>query len=79
VRKKTHGVETRSHSRCVFGTPAFGGGFVLAVPAELYERLITIEALFYQSPWQYIVLNKPPILCSFSTITTLFDQSLKKI
>jgi hypothetical protein len=31
VRNKTHGVETRSHSRCVFGTPAFGGGFVLGI------------------------------------------------
>ena len=37
VRKKTHGVETRSHSRCVFETPAFGGGFVLAIAPERFS------------------------------------------
>ena len=34
VRKKTHGVETRSHSHWVFRTPAFGGGFVLGNEIE---------------------------------------------
>ena len=34
VRKKTPGVETRSHSRRAFGTPAFGGGFVLGSVLE---------------------------------------------
>ena len=41
--EKTYGVETRSHSRCVFGTPAFGGGFFLT---SVIHRVVDTNRVF---------------------------------